>query len=466
MPGDTEYVSLIGDMAGARGGDAPEYESRDILELIQKVFPDLTAENISIIWATHDKNVQDEGTDIVKCKDGYNSGPVFEGQKEDGSTAYYIYGIGHYEMTKGSTVSEDAAAAFKSWVTNIVHTIPVILLCHVPMQCLRGDNNGASYWNEALNYAATGTEGITTAGQEADIIRNVLFLHGHNHSVDTTEYYYGAGSTMLVQDDQSASTQELTPSSGEKPSHGGRPSRPDPVGTLSRIFYTVLTAGYLKTSEDATLVTVSDGALTLNKYSGGEQVSLGTDGSTGETVPGTVTIAAQEHVAGAAVRENETAPSCTTEGGYDEVVCCTVCGAEMERTHYVIAAAGHSWGPWTVTKEPGETEEGRETRTCESCGLTEERVIPAVITPEESSEDPGEKPSENPSGKDAGKGGNSGRISGAAVIKASAVQKLPSSGTLRTDPPATGDGNGLVFWAIIMTGAAVAAFEVKKHKSA
>ena len=47
MPEDVEYVSLIGDMVGDRGGSHPEYESKEILDLVQEVFPELDNESVS-----------------------------------------------------------------------------------------------------------------------------------------------------------------------------------------------------------------------------------------------------------------------------------------------------------------------------------------------------------------------------------------------------------------------------------
>lgn len=128
---------------------------------------------------------------------------IYQGVNDDGSVAYYIYAIGFDEMTKGGSVSKDAASAFKSWVGGLERTAPVIVLCHAPMQARRGDNRGALYWNEALNYAATGVEGITSTGTDATIVRNVIFLCGHNHTVTKDEYYFEAGGTMDVQLDTS-----------------------------------------------------------------------------------------------------------------------------------------------------------------------------------------------------------------------------------------------------------------------
>ena len=38
----------------------------------------------------------------------------------------------------------------------------------------------------------------------------------------------------------------------------------------------------------------------------------------------------------------------------------------------------HSFGEWTVVSEADCTEAGVETRTCESCGVTEKRQTPAL----------------------------------------------------------------------------------------
>ncbi|MBQ6431864.1 MAG: S-layer homology domain-containing protein, partial [Oscillospiraceae bacterium] len=50
-----------------------------------------------------------------------------------------------------------------------------------------------------------------------------------------------------------------------------------------------------------------------------------------------------DHTPGAPVKENETAPTCTEIGGYDSVVYCSVCGAELSREHTDLEATGHDW---------------------------------------------------------------------------------------------------------------------------
>lgn len=53
------------------------------------------------------------------------------------------------------------------------------------------------------------------------------------------------------------------------------------------------------------------------------------------------TINALGHTAGEAVKENETAAGCKTEGKYDSVIYCSVCGEEISRETIVIPALGH-----------------------------------------------------------------------------------------------------------------------------
>ena len=331
MPEDVEYVSLIGDMAGSGRDRTPIYQTLPILTEVQRVFPHLDNTCVSIIWGSHDMQADDRGADILKCAGGYGSCPIYEGKNADGSTAYLIYAIGFNEMRDGGEMSADAAAAFKSWVDGIDPTIPIIVLCHMPMQALRGDNRGALYWNEALNYAATGVEGITSTDVTATITRNVLFLCGHNHSVNVNEFYFGAGGTMEVQIDTSTdastySSQSLqamglsvsesdvvdeeydeelvaqADDSGEQPGSGmQRPPRPKAEGVTSNIYYTSLVAGYLTTSSHATLVTIDDDHITLEKYQGNDVVDLGVDGVMEAAVPSPVLIeqfvraAAAEH---------------------------------------------------------------------------------------------------------------------------------------------------------------------------
>lgn len=80
-----------------------------------------------------------------------------------------------------------------------------------------------------------------------------------------------------------------------------------------------------------------------------------------------IVVSAPGHVPGNTVVENAVEPTCTTDGGYDEVVYCTVCGEELSRASFIVAAPGHDYE--SVVTEPTCTEDGYTTHTCH-CGDT------------------------------------------------------------------------------------------------
>ena len=131
-------------------------------------------------------------------------------------------------------------------------------------------------------------------------------------------------------------------------------------------------------------------------------------------------VEALGHAAAEAVVENNTAASCTAAGGYDNVVYCSVCAAELSREHVayaalghteatdaavaptctetgltegkhcsvcnevlvaqnVVPANGHSFGDWTVVTAAGCVTAGSESRSCH-CGASETREIAAIGT--------------------------------------------------------------------------------------
>ena len=89
-------------------------------------------------------------------------------------------------------------------------------------------------------------------------------------------------------------------------------------------------------------------------------------------------IPATGHTPGEAIIENEVAATCTGTGSYDEVVYCTVCGAELTRETKTVAALGHAWDGGVVTVEPKEGVEGVRTFTCTVCGATKTGTIPPL----------------------------------------------------------------------------------------
>ena len=73
----------------------------------------------------------------------------------------------------------------------------------------------------------------------------------------------------------------------------------------------------------------------------------------------TITVSALGHVEGEIVQENVISPDCLNDGSMDEVTYCTVCNTELSRTSYTILARGHVGGVATCA----------EPKTCEDCGM-------------------------------------------------------------------------------------------------
>ena len=76
------------------------------------------------------------------------------------------------------------------------------------------------------------------------------------------------------------------------------------------------------------------------------------------------------------VVRNAKDPTCVDDG-YTGDTYCSVCDKLLHEGS-VIPAGGHSFGDWTVTKAADCENTGTETRTCEDCGKTESREIPAL----------------------------------------------------------------------------------------
>ncbi len=73
-----------------------------------------------------------------------------------------------------------------------------------------------------------------------------------------------------------------------------------------------------------------------------------------------------------------------TKDGYTGDEVCKVCDTVVEKG-IEVKALGHDFTEWTVEKEPTETEEGLEVRTCkrDGCEVREERAIPKLpVTPD------------------------------------------------------------------------------------
>ena len=99
-----------------------------------------------------------------------------------------------------------------------------------------------------------------------------------------------------------------------------------------------------------------------------------------ETVKAGTVIEAKGHDA---ETRNAKEATCTKDGYTGDEVC-KICDTVVEKGTEV-KALGHDFTEWTVEKEPTETEEGLEVRTCkrDGCEVREERAIPKLpVTPD------------------------------------------------------------------------------------
>ena len=78
-----------------------------------------------------------------------------------------------------------------------------------------------------------------------------------------------------------------------------------------------------------------DATCTEAGYTGDTVCECGTTVDYGSTIPNT------GHTNSEAVTENEVGATCTTDGSYDTVVYCTVCGEELSRVTTTVPSAGH-----------------------------------------------------------------------------------------------------------------------------
>jgi hypothetical protein len=93
--------------------------------------------------------------------------------------------------------------------------------------------------------------------------------------------------------------------------------------------------------------------------------------STHETIPA-------GHTAGEITKENETAPTCTEPGSYEAAVYCTECGEEISRKTVTVPAKGHTWGEWEVVTPATEETDGEAKRVCTVCGAEETKPLSAI----------------------------------------------------------------------------------------
>ena len=69
--------------------------------------------------------------------------------------------------------AQTASHRFLSWVKSLDDHWPIIVMSHIPLHADRGDNTGAWIWTRTLNEAAEN--------------HDIVFLWGHNHTLERTE---------------------------------------------------------------------------------------------------------------------------------------------------------------------------------------------------------------------------------------------------------------------------------------
>ena len=98
MPSSVEYVCLAGDMV-TNGA----YNTSTLRTEVQNA--GLTDATVHVLYAGHDTSVNDDAG-ILQCKT--KSGLMYTGYNEDGSVAYYVYGVSYDSVYHTATVDTTA----------------------------------------------------------------------------------------------------------------------------------------------------------------------------------------------------------------------------------------------------------------------------------------------------------------------------------------------------------------------
>ena len=211
MGTQVEYVCLGGDMMDSQN----TYNSSTVLSEVQGTErTHLTAENVDIVAGNHDEGANDDAG-IFNSSSGY----LYSGED------YHVYGVAWADVEEESTTAQ----AFAEWGSALNDGKVIIVMSHMPLHSKRGDNSYAYLWHNALNAVA--------ADENGNIVRDVIFLHGHNHTDERTNYAYSVGQGYNVEG----------------------------AGTVTN-YYTYGTAGYLNANNEATLIAVNDSTVTLTRY--------------------------------------------------------------------------------------------------------------------------------------------------------------------------------------------------------
>ena len=253
---ELDYLALCGDMVGS-GESHPSYNSSTVLSEVEAATSSLNAENVDIVAGIHDVNVNDDAGIVLD----YMGGGAVVGEGAD----YYVYGVEEYCIAEESDAENWAAqaSAFVEWANSddVDKSKVIFVASHYPLHAKRGDNPCAGYWHNALNTVATGSATGT------EVVRDVVFFHGHNHTVDSTEYCYTPGSVLSIESYIDPATGlGMVPDSRVKVFDPEYEVTATASGSDATVYYTYATAGYLNQNKKATLVTLTEDQIVLTKY--------------------------------------------------------------------------------------------------------------------------------------------------------------------------------------------------------
>ena len=144
--------------------------------------------HVDYVWSDHDR--YGGVANITGLVYGAGADGIY-GNADDGN--YYVYFISMSDMTTNprygitTTFTSSKLTDFTNAVATLDHTKPLFVVSHMPLLDNRGDNGHAYEWCQVINAAA----------EDMD----VALFYGHNHRYDKlTDYFYGVGDTMSVED--------------------------------------------------------------------------------------------------------------------------------------------------------------------------------------------------------------------------------------------------------------------------
>lgn len=120
------------------------------------------------------------------------------------------------------------------------------------------------------------------------------------------------------------------------------------------------------------------------EYTADEMSLLCDQGNPGSSFYNTAWISTHNkiiHTPGEVKMENQIGVTCTTDGSYDEVTYCSVCGKAMSTTKVTVPAIKHVYGEWETEREATVLEPEVQIRRCVTCGVSETQTVGEKLEP-------------------------------------------------------------------------------------